>query len=204
MRTSTDFTPYSCAARPAFSAATCAANGVDLREPRKPAPPDVAHESALPWRSVIVITVLLKDACTCAMPSVTTRLDFFFGLAAGLAAAAAGLFIGVFRVAVRIPGFRTGYFLICLRGPLRVRAFVRVRWPRTGRPRRWRWPRYEPRSMRRLMFMDTSRRRSPSTGNLAICERMALTSASVRSLTLVVGSMPASVHRLRARARPTP
>jgi hypothetical protein len=26
-------------------------------------------------------------------------------------------------------------------GPLRVRAFVRVRWPRTGRPRRWRAPR---------------------------------------------------------------
>src|SRR5262249_19545506 len=28
-----------------------------------------------------------------------------------------------------------------LRGPLRVRALVRVRWPRTGRFRRWRKPR---------------------------------------------------------------
>jgi len=28
-----------------------------------------------------------------------------------------------------------------LRGPLRVRAFVRVRWPRTGSPRRCRTPR---------------------------------------------------------------
>jgi hypothetical protein len=28
-----------------------------------------------------------------------------------------------------------------LRGPLRVRALVRVRWPRIGRPRRWRKPR---------------------------------------------------------------
>src|SRR5581483_101743 len=28
-----------------------------------------------------------------------------------------------------------------LRGPLRVRALVRVRWPCTGRPRRWRMPR---------------------------------------------------------------
>src|SRR5579885_900914 len=28
-----------------------------------------------------------------------------------------------------------------LRGPFRVRALVRVRWPRTGRPRRWRRPR---------------------------------------------------------------
>src|SRR4029079_15704269 len=81
MRTSTDFTPYSCAARPAFSAATCAANGVDLREPRKPAPPDVAHDRALPWRSVIVTTVLLNDACTCTMASVTTRLVFFLVLA---------------------------------------------------------------------------------------------------------------------------
>ena len=27
------------------------------------------------------------------------------------------------------------------RGPLRVRAFVRVRWPCTGSPRRWRMPR---------------------------------------------------------------
>src|SRR5580765_3945930 len=48
MRTSAVFTPYSCATRPAFSAATWAANGVDLREPRKPAPPAVAHDSALP------------------------------------------------------------------------------------------------------------------------------------------------------------
>src|SRR5579875_380516 len=33
------------------------------------------------------------------------------------------------------------YFLIGRRGPFRVRALVRVRWPRTGRPRRWRRPR---------------------------------------------------------------
>src|SRR6185437_10730705 len=80
MRTSSVFTPYSCAARPAFSAATCAAKGVDLREPRKPAPPAVAHDNALPWRSVMVMMVLLKEACTCTMPSVTMRLAFFFGL----------------------------------------------------------------------------------------------------------------------------
>src|SRR6185503_11666577 len=48
-------------------------------------------------------------------------------------------------------------------GPLRVRAFVFVRWPLTGRPRRWRTPRYAPISIRRLMFCDCSRRRSPST-----------------------------------------
>src|SRR4051794_20149291 len=77
-RTSTFFTPCSCAATPAFSAATCAANGVDLREPRKPQPPEVAQDSVFPWRSVIVMMVLLKDACTCAMPS-STFLRAFFG-----------------------------------------------------------------------------------------------------------------------------
>src|SRR3569623_439828 len=108
MRTSTVFTPYSCAARPAFSAATCAANGVDLREPRKPAPPAVAHDSALPWRSVMVTMVLLKEACTWATASVTTRLIFFLVLT------------GLAIINVR-------YFLIARRGPLRVRALVRVR-----------------------------------------------------------------------------
>src|SRR5947207_2236343 len=47
-------------------------------------------------------------------------------------------------------------------GPRRLRALVRVRWPRTGRPRRCRWPRYEPISVMRLMLVATSRRRSPS------------------------------------------
>src|SRR3954471_15521713 len=43
---------------------------------------------------------------------------------------------------VRSHYFRPGFFLpATVRfGPLRVRAFVRVRWPRTGRPRRWRMP----------------------------------------------------------------
>src|SRR6478609_11387809 len=61
MRTSRFFTPHSCATLPAASAAICAANGVDLREPLKPAEPLVAHDNALPCRSVIVITVLLKE-----------------------------------------------------------------------------------------------------------------------------------------------
>src|SRR5581483_11033303 len=85
MRTSRFFTPCSCAARPAASAATWAAKGVDLREPLKPAPPEVAQESALPWRSVIVMMVLLKEAWTWAMPSDTT---FFAFLRARVAAGA--------------------------------------------------------------------------------------------------------------------
>src|SRR5690606_6283894 len=59
----------------------------------------------------------------------------------------------------------SGYFFrdaAARRGPLRVRALVRVRWPRTGRPRLWRMPRYVPRSIRRLIDSCTSRRRSPS------------------------------------------
>src|SRR5665213_254606 len=65
-------------------------------------------------------------------------------------------------------------------------------------------PRCEPRSIKRLMFMETSRRRSPSTANFAICERSALTSISVRSFTLVRGSTPAPSQAMRARAGPTP
>src|SRR6185437_13944591 len=76
MRTSRFFTPHSCAARPADSDATCAANGVDLREPLQPAPPDVAHDSALPRRSVIVMIVLLNDAWMCAIPSEMFFLTF--------------------------------------------------------------------------------------------------------------------------------
>src|SRR5437764_12334696 len=62
MRTSRFFTPHSCAARPACSAATWAANGVDFLEPLNPAAPDVAHARALPWRSVMVTMVLLNEA----------------------------------------------------------------------------------------------------------------------------------------------
>jgi len=36
-------TPHSCAARPACSAATWAAKGVDFLDPLKPAAPEVAH-----------------------------------------------------------------------------------------------------------------------------------------------------------------
>src|SRR5579872_4661290 len=86
-RTSTFFTPCSWAATPAFSAATCAAKGVLLREPRNPQPPDVAHDSVLPCRSVIVMIVLLKEACTCAIAS-STFLRAFFGFLAPPAGAA--------------------------------------------------------------------------------------------------------------------
>ncbi len=48
MKTSRFLMPYSSATRPACSAATCAANGVDLREPLKPCAPEDDADSALP------------------------------------------------------------------------------------------------------------------------------------------------------------
>src|SRR5687767_10520736 len=76
MRTSMFFTPDSAARRPACSAATWAAKGVDFREPLKPLLPHVAQARALPCRSVIVTMVLLKDAWMCAMPSATFFLTY--------------------------------------------------------------------------------------------------------------------------------
>src|SRR5437773_700602 len=82
-------------------------------------------------------------------------------------------------------------------GPRRLRALVRVRWPRTGRPRRCRMPRYEPISVRRLMLLATSRRRSPSMRSslapaiLSMIWRRRVTSSSERSLTRVSGLTPA-------------
>jgi hypothetical protein len=60
-KTSTFLTPCSWARLLAASAASCAANGVDLREPLKPTLPADAHDRALPSRSVMHTMVLLKD-----------------------------------------------------------------------------------------------------------------------------------------------
>src|SRR5882762_3847855 len=138
MRTSMFFTPHSCAARPARSAATCAANGVDLRDPLNPAFPDVAQERVLPCRSVMVTMVLLNDACTCAMPSATFFLTFLRARAE--AVCCNSWRVGAFRLAIRYAAFPAGTFslMAAFLGPLRVLALVRVRWPRTGRPLRCR------------------------------------------------------------------
>src|SRR6202022_5070087 len=100
----------------------------------------------------MVTTVLLNGDWICAIPAGT----FFFSLRlprtpfailvlpsllpppAYAGAAAAGALAALLRPTV-------------LRGPFRVRAFVRVRWPRTGNPRRCRCPRYDPISTRRRM-----------------------------------------------------
>ena len=59
--------------------------GVLFRDPRKPAPPEVAQDSTLPWRSLRVMMVLLKDAWMWAIPSTTVRLTFFLTFVFGLA-----------------------------------------------------------------------------------------------------------------------
>jgi len=52
--------PCSIARRAAASAASCAANGVDLREPLKPTCPAEAQEMTAPVGSVIETMVLLN------------------------------------------------------------------------------------------------------------------------------------------------
>src|SRR5271155_4114075 len=61
--------PCSRAFLPASSAATCAAYGVDFRLPLNPWLPADDHAIALPCASVMVTTVLLKVAATCATPA---------------------------------------------------------------------------------------------------------------------------------------
>src|SRR4051812_50054977 len=80
--------PCSAALRAAFSAAICAANGVDLREPLKPTWPAEAQLITAPEGSVMETMVLLNVLLMCAWPWET----FFFSLRRGL------------RTAVRVLG----------------------------------------------------------------------------------------------------
>src|SRR5205085_3958190 len=68
-KTSTFCNPCSMPLRAHESAVTWAANGVDLREPLKPAPPADSQASTAPSRSVSVTIVLLKLVLMCAWPT---------------------------------------------------------------------------------------------------------------------------------------
>src|SRR6187402_1038249 len=87
-RTSHERIPKVLAALVALSAAWVAANGVPLREPLKPIAPALDHDTTAPSASVIVISVLLNEACTCTNPWCTTRFSprflklFFFRVGA--------------------------------------------------------------------------------------------------------------------------
>ena len=89
----------------------------------------------------MVTMVLLNVAWICTMPEWTTRFSFFLKL----------FFLPPLPVLLRLLSrclchyvLPVAFFLLATvprRGPLRVRALVWVRWPRTGRPRRCRRPR---------------------------------------------------------------
>ncbi len=67
----------------ASPAATCAANGVDLREPLKPRAPADDQDRTFPVASVMVIIVLLNVELMCTIPLATfflTRFFPFFGV----------------------------------------------------------------------------------------------------------------------------
>src|ERR1700749_1869065 len=70
--------PWSIAFLAASSAASCAANGVDLREPLKPRTPADDHDTVLPLTSVMVTMVLLNVDWMWQMPLWTFFLTFFF------------------------------------------------------------------------------------------------------------------------------
>src|SRR4029079_4055010 len=133
--------PCSMARLAAPSAESAAAYGVLLREPLNPATPAEPQLITAPLRSVIVMIVLLNVAWMWTCPWGTFFRSRVLALTAG------------FRSAMRLLDPRdflrrtpTVFF-----GPRRWRALVFVRWPRTGRFRRCRTPRYEPISIRRLM-----------------------------------------------------
>src|ERR671926_1835683 len=112
--TSTLRMPCSMARRAAASAASCAANGVDLREPLKPTWPAEAQEITAPVGSVIETIVLLNVLLMCACPCATflRSLRRTFLTAAGPVRA----FGGISVCAPTIPdrpeaGASPGYFL---------------------------------------------------------------------------------------------
>jgi hypothetical protein len=95
-------------------------------------PQGIVHIQSTFNNTIVSVTetiVLLKVDWMCTIPWGTLRFSFWRPRVW-----ACFLAIGYFFPFVRrTPTVR--------RGPLRMRAFVRVRWPRTGRPRRWRMPR---------------------------------------------------------------
>src|SRR3954462_11336192 len=160
--TETFFRPCSIAFAAASPAATCAAKGVDLRDPLNPRAPADDQESTFPLTSVIVMMVLLNVLWMKTIPVWMFFLLFFLPflplVSVGAAVAppvagegGAGVWGGFCSSAIWcrprgrgqvLAGAAAGRARTMPRfGPLRVRALVCVRWPRTGRPLRWRRPR---------------------------------------------------------------
>lgn len=157
--TSTSLIPNFIAFSAACWAANCPANGVLLRLPLKPLVPALDQQIVSPFVSVIVTSVLLKVALIKAIPTDTLRRTFLRFAFATLKTPKwpclvltsqpvrpAPLSPGPPTRGSRSPKARLGRryrrsltpFLpaTVFFGPLRVRALVRVRCPRTGNPRR--------------------------------------------------------------------
>src|SRR5215472_13535392 len=98
---------------------------------------------ALPWTSVMVIMVLLNVAFTCATPELMFLRSRRRTRVASLPILDPSPKAGWSASDRYLARSGEAYFFfpaIGRAGPLRVRALVWVRWPRTGRPRRWRRP----------------------------------------------------------------
>src|SRR5947209_11778648 len=122
-RTSTVRSPLSPALLAAVSAACWAANGVPLRDPRKPSDPALDHDSVFPSWSAMVTMVLLKVAWICTTPVWTTRFSFFLKLffLPALAGALADAFAG-FAAAFAILCLARGLLLVGYRSAARSLA----------------------------------------------------------------------------------
>src|SRR5262249_43476183 len=106
--------------------------------PLNPILPALDQERMLPIGSLMATMVLLNVAAIDATPCGTFFFSFFFvpaRRAPAFGARAVAMLSSYFFVAFFFPAMAP------LRGPLRVRALVCVRCPRTGSPRRWRMPR---------------------------------------------------------------
>src|SRR5262249_22369354 len=108
--------------------------------------PDEDQAIVLPWASVMVIMVLLKVAFTCATPDVMclrSRRRRRAGAPDGVVAVVAAGLVAMEQALVPCGYFFATVFFPAIgrAGPLRVRALVCVRWPRTGSPLRCRSPR---------------------------------------------------------------
>src|SRR3954451_18194096 len=106
-KTSTLRIPCSIARRAAASAANCAANGVDLREPLKPTWPEEAQEITAPVGSVMETIVLLNVLLMCAWPCATflRSLRRTFLTAAEPARALGGMCLCAPKSFYFLPGF---------------------------------------------------------------------------------------------------
>ncbi len=114
--TSTRRTPCSITRRAADSAASCAANGVDLRLPLNPTLPDDDQANTLPDASVIDTMVLLNELLMWATPNEMFLRSFLRGRRPPGFGFASSYFLGAFFLPATV-------FL----GPFRVRALVWVR-----------------------------------------------------------------------------